>query len=227
MQVTKFRLILHDSLYYATREMGRLYETESVIHNWALTYALGLIQKPYRSFDSVPTYKEDLTVINEAGVYVTPAKPVHYDYVISTFKLADNRHRPFSTVSNARKKELGITVTNKPSFGRTKELAPESKFEFFIVGELPDQLPKWIRLGLWMSKARIEVKKELSLTPKQGNFTCSHLLNPIDLPISPELYDLISMPPVSLLQNARFNGEYVEFGNVCLPASMAYFAGAT
>ena len=227
MQVTKFHLTLHDSLYYATREMGRLYETESVIHNWALTYALGLIQKPYRSFDSVPTYKEDLAIINEAGVYVTPAKPIRYDYVISTFKLADNRHRPFSTVSNVRKKELGITVTNKPSFGRAKELAPESEFEFFVIGKLPDQLPKWIRLGLWMSKARIEIEDmKSSLTPKRGVFTCSHLLNPIDLPILPELYDLISMPPVSLLQNARFNGEYIEFGDVCLPTSMAYFAGA-
>ncbi|MYA70809.1 type I-D CRISPR-associated protein Cas5/Csc1 [Candidatus Poribacteria bacterium] len=228
MQVTKCRLTLHDSLYYATREMGRLYETERVIHNWALTYALGLIQKPYRSFDSVPTYQEDLTEINKAGVYVTPAKPVRYDYVISTFKFADNRHRPFSTVSNTRKKELGITVTNKPSFGKAKELAPESVFEFFIGGELSDQLPKWIRLGLWMSKARVEVEAvEPHLRPKRGVFTCKHLLNPIDLSVSPELYDLISMPPVSLLQNARFNGEYVEFGDVCLPTSMAYFAGAT
>ena len=228
MQVTRCNLILHDSLYYATREMGRLYETEKVIHNWALTYALGLIQKPYRSFDSVPTYQDDLTLINEAGVYVTPAKPVRYDYVISTFKLADNRHRPFSTVSNTRKKELGITVTNKPSFGRAKELAPESEFQFYIVGELPNRLPKWIRLGLWMSKARIEIEDvKSSLAPKSGVFTCSHLLNPIDLPILPELYDLISMPPVSLLQNARFNGEYVEFGDVCFPTSMAYFAGAT
>lgn len=227
MQVTKFHLTLHDSLYYATREMGRLYETEKVIHNWALTYALGLIQKPYRSFDCVPTYQDDLTPINAAGVYVTPAKPIHYDYIISTFKLADNRHRPFSTVSNTRKKELGIKVTNKPSFGKAKELAPGSLFEFFIVGELPDQLPKWIRLGLWMSKAWIEIKDTKSLTPKNGVFTCSHLLNPIDLPILPKLYDLISMPPVSLLQNARFNSEYVEFGDVCLPTSMAYFANAT
>ena len=109
-----------------------------------------------------------------------------------------------------------------------KELAPESKFEFFVLGQLADRLPKWIRLGLWMSKARVEVENvESSLTPKRGVFTCSHLLNPIDLPILPELYDLISMPPVSLLQNARFNGEYVELGDVCLPASMAYFAGAT
>ncbi len=228
MQVTKFRLTLHDSLYYATREIGRLYETERVIHNWALTYALGLIQKPYRSFDSVPTYKEDLTGINEAGVYVTPAKPVRYDYVISTFKFADNRHRPFSTVSNTRKRELRIKVTNKPSFGRAKELAPESVFEFFIVGVLPNNLPKWIRLGLWMSKARVEVVDMISsLTPKRGTFTCSHLLNPIDLPTLPELYDLISMPPVSLLQNARFNGRYLEFDDVCLPVSMAYFAATT
>ena len=108
MQVTKFRLTLHDSLYYATREMGRLYETESVIHNWALTYALGLIQKPYRSFDSVPTYQEDLDVINEAGVYVTPAKPVRYDYVISTFKLADNRHRPFQLSALHERRSWGL-----------------------------------------------------------------------------------------------------------------------
>ena len=218
MQVVKCRLTLHDSLYYATREMGRLYETEKVIHNWALTYALGFIQKPYYCPNSVPTYQDDLQPINEAGVYVTPAKPIHCDYVINTFKFADNRHRAFSTPNR----------TNKPSYGKAKELAPESKFAFYIVGKLPDQLPKWIRLGLWMSKARIEVEAvESRLTPKRGTFTCSHLLNPIDLSVSPELYDLISMPPVSLLQNARFNGEYVEFDGVCFPTSMAYFASTT
>ena len=218
MHVVKCQLILHDSLYYATREMGRLYETEKVIHNWALTYALGFIRKPYYCPNSVPTYQGDLQPINEAGVYVTPAKPIRCDYVINTFKFADNRHRAFSTPNR----------TNKPSYGKAKELAPESEFQFYIVGELPNQLPKWIRLGLWMSKARVEVESvESNLEPKQGTFTCSHLLNPIDLSILPELYDLISMPPVSLLQNARFNGEYIEFGGVCLPTSMAYFAGAT
>ncbi len=218
MQVAKCQLVLHDSLYYATREMGRLYETEKVIHNWALTYALGFIQKPYYCPNSVPTYQDDLQPINAAGIYVTPAQPIHCDYVINTFKFADNRHRAFSTPNR----------TNKPSYGKTKELAPESEFEFYIVGELPERLPKWIRLGLWMSKAHIEVQDvESSPTPKTGVFACSHLLNPMDLPIPPELYDLISMPPVSLLQNARFDGEYVEIDGVCLPTSMAYFAGTT
>ena len=227
MIVTKLRLELHDSLYYATREMGRLYETEKVIHNWALTYALGLVKKPYFCASNVPTYQDDLEAVNETGVYVTPAKPVHYDYVINTFKFADNRHRSFSTVSNTIKRQLGITTVNKPTYGRAKELAPESEFEFYILGQLPDRLPKWIRLGLWMSKARIEILDKKDLSIQCGDFQCSHLLNPLDLEDTPHLFDLISMPPVSLLQNVSLSGKYVEFKeDIYLPASMAYFCGA-
>ena len=42
MLITVCRLVLHDYLYYASREMGRLYETEKYLHNYGLTYALGL-----------------------------------------------------------------------------------------------------------------------------------------------------------------------------------------
>ena len=130
-------------------------------------------------------------------------------------------------MAHEQKRKLGIRVTNKPSFGKAKELAAESEFEFYLLGKFPEKLPKWIRLGLWMSKARVEVEDTLDLTIRRGKFTCTHLVNPIDLPIRPQLYDLISMPPVSLLQNATFTGEYVEFHNVCLPAAMAYFASAS
>ena len=122
-------------------------------------------------------------------------------------------------------------MTNKPSYGKAKELAPESEFEFFIVGKLPKRVPKWIRLGLWMSKASIEIKECQDSIIKRGRFVCSHLLNPLDLTISPQLYDLISMPPVSLLQNANLTGEYLKFQTrqetVCLPATMRYFANST
>ena len=37
------RLVLHENLYYATREVGRLYETGRCLHNYALTYALGFV----------------------------------------------------------------------------------------------------------------------------------------------------------------------------------------
>jgi len=41
------RLTFHENLFYATREMGRLYETGRYLHNYALTYALGLAVAPY------------------------------------------------------------------------------------------------------------------------------------------------------------------------------------
>ncbi|MFM7370560.1 MAG: type I-D CRISPR-associated protein Cas5/Csc1, partial [Sphaerospermopsis kisseleviana] len=41
--IYRCQLELHDSLYFATREIGRLYETEAIIHNYALCYSLGLI----------------------------------------------------------------------------------------------------------------------------------------------------------------------------------------
>jgi CRISPR-associated protein Csc1 len=53
-------LTLHDSLFFASREMGRLYETEPCIHNYALTYALRLAESPYFEPVQEPHYRADL-----------------------------------------------------------------------------------------------------------------------------------------------------------------------
>ena len=47
--VAQCRLVLHDSVYYSTREVGRLFETGRYLHNWALTYALGLAASDWRA----------------------------------------------------------------------------------------------------------------------------------------------------------------------------------
>jgi CRISPR-associated protein Csc1 len=54
---------------------------------------------------------------------------------------------------------MEITQKNLPSFGRSKEIAPESKFEFSLIAQKEIKLTKWIRLGQWISKAEIKVKK--------------------------------------------------------------------
>ena len=151
---------LHDSLYFATREIGRLYETEPVIHNYALCYALGLIdsethattvseEHSYRYFcaEQVPQYEAHLTPLNERGIYVTPARAISHTAVLNTWKYANNHYHV----------KMEKTQKNIPSFGRTKEIAPESIFEFFVISEKPLQFPKWIRLGKWMSKAEVTV----------------------------------------------------------------------
>src|SRR5436305_12305133 len=87
MFITVCHLTLHDYLFYASREMGRLYETEKYLHNYGLTYALGLAKAPYTSLTQIPRYPEDLNKVNELGVYVTPACPLQYAFAFRTVKM--------------------------------------------------------------------------------------------------------------------------------------------
>lgn len=225
-------LELHDSLYYATREIGRLYETEAILHNYALCYALGLVdsdkyattvseETAYRYFcaEQVPMYEAHLTPLNQQGIYVTPARAVRHSAVLNTWKYADNRYHV----------EMQKTQKNIPSFGRAKEIAPESQFEFFMIAQDLLTLPRWVRLGKWMSKAELIVK-ELP-TPKRNSakeFLFPYPLNPLDVMFTNQVlsYDTINMPPVSLIRNVRMVGEYYTFEglgeSLKLPAQMMY-----
>jgi len=217
--ITRCRLTLHDSVYYATREMGTLYETERYIHNYALSYALfndTIIKVPYFCATYKPGYSGDLGKLNDLGIYVTPAKPIVWDYILATWKMAQ--------VTYYRKPERFGGKNYPKNIGRAKELAPESEFEFFVLSEEPLQLPHWIRLGKWMSKAEVVVETMESPREKQESFTASCPLNPLDVPGQLLVFDVISMPPVSLVMNARIEGPFYELdrGRVRLPAGMKY-----
>jgi CRISPR-associated protein Csc1 len=221
---------LHDSLYYATREIGRLYETEPILHNYGLCYALGLVdsdrystrvaeEDSYNYFcsEQIPKYQAHLTPLNQQGIYITPAKAVNYASVLNTWKYANNNYHV----------EMEKTQKNIPSFGRTKEIAPESQFECFVISDRPLNLPKWIRLGKWMSKAEVKIESLQFKLNRENNFICSHPLNPLDVMFANQVfsYDTINMPPVSLIRNARMTGEYYSFEGLKelqLPARMQY-----
>jgi CRISPR-associated protein Csc1 len=225
---------LHDSLYYATREIGRLYETEALIHNYALCYALGLVdseiysttvaeEHSYRYFcsEQIPKYEVHLTPLNQQKIYVTPARVVNHSTTLNTWKYANNNYHV----------EMEKTQKNIPSFGRAKEIAPESKFELFVISQKQLKLPKWIRLGKWMSKAEVIIQEVTKIELKTGDFSFSYPLNPLDVMFTHQVvsYDVINMPPVSLIQNVSIRqGQYYEFDNpsktekVRLPAKMQY-----
>ena len=227
--IYRCQIELHDSLYFATREIGRLYETEPVIHNYALCYALGLVdseiysttvseEHSYRYFcpEQVPKYEPHLTALNQQGIYVTPGRSISHSSTLNTWKYANNNYHV----------EMEKTQKNIPSFGRTKEIAPESKFEFFIISEKSLKLAKWIRLGKWMSKAAVEIveQKEVKRSPSETNFIFPYLLNPLDVMFSHQVisYDVVNMPPVSLIQNVKMLGRYYEFDKLKIPACMEY-----
>jgi CRISPR-associated protein Csc1 len=227
-------LELHDSLYFATREIGRLYETEPILHNYALSYVLGIVdsekfntvveeEHSYRYFcaEQIPKYKEHLMPLNQQGIYVTPAKTLRYGAVINTWKYANNNYYV----------EMEKMARNIPGFGRTKEIAPESQFEFFVISEHKLELPKWVRIGKWASKAELKIQELPKPTLNSSeDFACSHPLNPLDVMFTNQVisYDTINMPPVSLIQNIKMRGEYYSFDKVKtlkIPAKMQYYFG--
>jgi CRISPR-associated protein Csc1 len=233
-------LELHDSMYFATREIGRLYETEPILHNYALCYALGFVdsdrhsttvseEDAYRYFcpEQIPKYEAHLTPLNQQGIYVTPARSVHHATVLNTWKYANNNYHV----------EMEKTQKNIPSFGRAKEIAPESRFECFIFSEkLLGQkeedrykIPRWIRLGKWASKARVDLSDPLDFEVRTNDFVCPYPLNPLDVMFSQRVmsYDMLNMPPVSLIRNIRFSqGQHYQVkegkSSFHLPANMQY-----
>lgn len=214
MNIDRVRLTLHESLYFATREMGRLYETGPFLHNYALAYALGLAQSPSFSREQIPRYAEQLAELNELGVYVTPARAVLLEYTLATFKYTDNRYHVAMEPGRF----------NTPSFGRAKEIAPESEFEFFVISADQLKLPRWVRLGKWASKASVTRESYTEVKELEGDFEAVCALNPLDVTQQMIVYDLVSMPPASLIYNARIRGRYFvcDEGHVRIPSDMRF-----
>ena len=234
--VARCRLTLHDNLYYASRELGRVYETEKYLHNYGLTYALGLVKPAPAWFNGsqVPRYQDELRPFRVGSYYVTPARPIKVDFAFVTFKMATVPYYTFTPQ----------VIENRVVDGRAKELAPGSVFEFFVFGDEKRELPHWIRLGKWMAKAELFYKWYAVGTdearrvepPQPQEVSCP--LNPLDIDRHRLFtYDVVAMPPVSLLANptvsgscCRLKADEAAFGDTkhedrFLPLNMSYFGG--
>lgn len=212
MYIYRCRLTLHEALFFATREIGRLYETGRYLHNYALTYSLRRVEAPWFNAEQVPRYALDLEPLNRL-VYVTPAEPERVTFQLATFKYGEEQLHV----------EMQQAERNTPSFGRAKELAPESTFVCYVLCTEALTLPRWIRLGKWHSKILVETE-QLELRQANGEYRAACPLNPLDVPAGTlRAFDIISMPPSSLVANAYCNGpHYALERGMGIPAGLAY-----
>jgi CRISPR-associated protein Csc1 len=201
--------------------MGRLYETGRLLHNIALSYALGFASTNYHQPIDTPNYTQEFVELNAVGIYVTPATGLNIQYVVNTFKLGSERNYTFMEASNV----------NIPSYGRAKEIAINSRFRFGVLSETRLSFPKWIRMGLWLSKARLTVKELALKSEGQGEHVVSlYPMNPLDLAETTQLklFDLVSMRPSSLVENALIQAEgwwmgvHEDNGKFSLPMNMKH-----
>ncbi len=211
-RVYRLTITLGDGVYHATRELGRSYQTGEYLHNYALSYALGLVTADYHDAVQVPHYREHLAPLRERGVYVAPARPQQVRFVSHTFKFADTRNHV----------QMERSSVNVPGYGRARELAPESQFRAYLLSGEALRFPHWIRLGKWFGKAAVEVQA-VSVRRGRGPFTTHHPLNPLDTELRPTLFDLINMPPVSIVDHARFDGPHLTLEDgLNIPADLGY-----
>ena len=71
----------------------------------------------------------------------------------------------------------------------------------YVLSRQPREIPRYVRLGKFMSKARVDVTEIASHEEERSNQVVPLLLNPADLPpdMQPRTFDLISVPPTPLM----------------------------
>jgi CRISPR-associated protein Csc1 len=230
MEIYQCDLTLHDYLFFATTERGKVAETGPFVHNYALTYALGWAMSPWHNELQKPHYREELAHVGQK--YVTPARLLRGSYLLSQY----------NTMSESYSLGKGRSI-GYPDWGYIKCFRPGSIFRCYVVSAEVVQFPRYLRLGKFMAKAAVQVTSAQQIecyasfktqTPKLKNVV-HPLLNWNDLAIftRPVAFDIIvNVLPSHLIDNPVFgdaDAAYAlatfpnEVTSVQIPLCMGYF----
>ena len=235
MHIYRCEFQLMENLFFASREVNNFFQTEAVIGNYALAYALGLCCAGYHN-DGEITYAEDLERLNEAGIYVTPgtlteeprftvvqfnALSDSYWYQMEQNAISVNRDRIFNPRLKAR-------ATNFPQIGRFKLLSIGNKGVFYLTSRDEFRMQSYIRLGKFMSKAKISAYKQHYRKIHAQDTLYPGYLNPNDLPSDTQIgmFDMINIRPTPLIRHVQLSGDFYQLADedkTQLPAGMQFY----
>ena len=248
MHIYRCELTLMESTFFSSREVSATYQTEPLIGNYALAYAFGFCQSPYFN-DGTIHYAEHLEALNARDLYVTPATILGEPrFTIAQFNAQADAYwsgmgknvlvtRPdggWHEYDAVRKvyyihwpdgKRRMARAESRPQRGTIRSLAIGNRALCHVISREPLTVPHYIRLGKFMSKARVAVAEQpVEVVEKEG-IVIPLLLNPADL--GPEttlrVFDLISIPPAPLVRNTVLDGRFYQLpGEVHLPAGMRF-----
>ncbi|MEA3397093.1 MAG: type I-D CRISPR-associated protein Cas5/Csc1, partial [Chloroflexota bacterium] len=192
-------------------------------------------------------YKPHLGALNERGVYVTPAtvmgkprftigqfnaQPDSYWYAMGAGAIVTRPDGGWAVgagktwrIVRAGGKRSKIAAESRPQYGRIRFLAIGNRAVGYILSYEPLTIPHYVRLGKFMSKARVAVTEVKAEEVERQDATIPFLLNPADLPpeMPPTVFDLISVPPTPLVRNARLSGRFYRLKDgTLLPLGMRF-----
>ena len=245
--IYRCHLTLLEPVFFSSQEISNYYQTAPLIGNYALAYALGLCHTPYFNDGSIH-YREHLGNVNEQGIYVTPATLNHTPrFTLAQFNAQPDAYwyamannvivtRPDGTwtvkrgskwyaVQSEKDRGKGIGLENRPQHGRIRFLSIGNEATFYAISREPYQPPSYIRLGKFMSKARVTaVFLPHTETDAQGAII-PFLLNPADFDPGTKLvtFDLVNVPPTPLVKNGMVNGRCYQLDkDTYLPVGMRF-----
>ncbi len=247
MHIYSCELILMEPTFFSSREVSAIYQTEPLIGNYALAYAFGFCQSPYFN-DGTIHYVEHLTELNARGLYVTPAtisgeprftfgqfnaQADSYWYAFANNVIvtrpdgawAEKRGAAWYLIRQAGERGQKVNLENRPQHGRIRFLALDNRALCHVISREPLTISHYIRLGKFMSKARVTVTEQPFEVVDKENMLIPLLLNPADLnrETTLHIFDLISVPPTPLVRNAVLDGRFYQLpGGVHLPTGMRF-----
>lgn len=245
--IYRCQLTLLEPTFFSSQEISNYYQTAPLVGNYALAYALGLCHTPYFN-DGTIHYREHLGQLNEQSIYVTPATLTHvpsftlaqfnaqpdaYWYAMANNTIvtrpdgtwAQKRGSKWYIVSESGERGKAVGLENRPQHGRIRFLSIGNRAIFYLISTAPYQIPTYIRLGKFMSKARVQAVAVAYNEVESQNVTISFLLNPNDLSLETALttFDLVNVPPTPLIRNGSMNGRFYQLDKrEYLPAGMRF-----
>lgn len=209
------KLTLLDYLFFSSFEYSEYYKTSVYLHNYALSYALGLCNRRYVLECNKTFYSEDLKLLNKEKIYIYPAKwncnfyDVQFNSMKDTYYLTREKNTPF------------------PIYGFIKLIAPESTATTYIISEKKLNIPPVIRLGKWDAATNVQIKWFDCNIIKANEIWFKNPLNYKDLLTKPKEFNITELSiPTRLVENCYFeNAEvlYCKEINLSLPLCN-YFA---
>jgi CRISPR-associated protein Csc1 len=246
MHVYRCEFTLMEATFFSSREVSATYQTEPLIGNIALAYAFGFCQAPYFN-DGTIYYKEHLGALNERGVYMTPATILgeprftigqfnaqadSYWYAMGAGTIVTRPDNGWAVgagktwrIMRADGTRSKVAAESRPQYGRIRFLAIGNRAMGYVLSREPITVPRYVRLGKFMSKARVTVEEAPMEEVEREEVTVPFLLNPADLPpeMPPTVFDLISVPPTPLVRNARLSGRFYRLKDgTLLPVGMRF-----
>jgi CRISPR-associated protein Csc1 len=255
MFVYQCDLTLLENTFFASREINDLYLTEPLVGNYALAYALGFAKSPYYNQGEI-YYYEHFTDLNKQSIYITPAtipKVQEPKFSFSQFNSVPDTYwfamgsnclvqRPEGYRMEKRKsgtqsvwykvnRKTGESkkhekAVNYPQIGYIKSMRIGTILQFFVISTHQLIIPRYIRLGKFMSKAKIEITSYVN--PEMINLQSEiidFLLNPLDLSQEMQItaFDTYNIHPVPLIRNAKLTGQFLQLKqDLYLPAGMQF-----